>query len=196
MLIKSIEPTKLQGQKLKFNAVFVGTLNYDANLEAFNFLAKKVLPMVRKTPGFEDFTLTVIGQTPKDKKLYDYDGVQMAGFVKDLSEYYLAGEIVLAPSFLPGGIKTKVIESLSHGRPTIANHFSLKGLDGIESIALLAEEPEEWVEKIIYVKRNPEEANRKAELGIRYVRKRFGEQIILQSWNNAIKSLSLPELPL
>ena len=191
MHIPAVPFYKLKNTEKTYNAIFVGTLTYDANLQAFQFLVKKVLPKLRSIPGLEKFTLTVIGKIPDDKKLYTYDGVQMAGFVEDLSKYYTSSEIVLAPSFLPGGIKTKVIEALAHGRPTIANRHALKGLDTIDEIAFQANDPDEWIENIQYIRSNPSEASQRANRGIQYVENRFGEEKMQQSWRNAVNSLDL-----
>lgn len=191
MHIPTIKSENLTATENKYNALFVGTLNYDANLQAFQFLAGSVLPLIRAIPGMEDFTLTLIGRAPEDKELYSYAGVQMVGYVENLTDYYISSEVVLAPSFLPGGIKTKVIEALSHGRPTVVNSFALEGLDNIKEITFQANTPEEWVENILKIKSNPIEAAQRAKKGIQYVRDRFGEEKLQRSWGKAVNSLGL-----
>lgn len=51
------------------------------------------------------------------------------GFVQDVAATYTPGSILLLPSIMPGGIKTKVIEAWSYGCPVLGNHLAFEGLD-------------------------------------------------------------------
>jgi glycosyltransferase involved in cell wall biosynthesis len=56
-------------------------------------------------------------------------GVQLRGFATDLDEVYAPDRVLLAPSYVPGGIKTKVLEAFAHGCPVIGNAAAFEGLD-------------------------------------------------------------------
>lgn len=56
-------------------------------------------------------------------------GVQMLGFVADLDAVYGPDRVLLAPSYIPGGIKTKVLEAFAHGCPVVGNAATFEGLD-------------------------------------------------------------------
>ena len=61
--------------------------------------------------------------------------VVVEGFVDSLDEVYTASSILLAPSFLAGGIKTKILEAFSYGTIAIGNQLSFEGL-GIDPRSL------------------------------------------------------------
>jgi glycosyltransferase involved in cell wall biosynthesis len=56
-------------------------------------------------------------------------GVEFLGFVEHLDEFYADIDAVLSPSFVPGGVKTKVYEAFSYGVPVIGNKITFSGID-------------------------------------------------------------------
>jgi len=190
-------PMKMAVDEIEFKedwknrALFVGTLNYGPNLQAFEFLATEVVPLVRARAGFENFTLYVVGKKPEEYSPPAGEGFEFLGFVDELANAYAECDVVLAPSFLPGGIKTKVIEAVGYGKPTVINNDAACGLSGIESIAWLAETPLEWADRIVAMSVNREAVKNRSRDGVTYVRDRFGERAILDAWSSAIESLSI-----
>lgn len=57
------------------------------------------------------------------------EGVRLMGFAPDLGDVYGPDRVLLAPSYIPGGIKTKVLEAFAHGCPVIGNASTFEGLD-------------------------------------------------------------------
>jgi hypothetical protein len=55
-------------------------------------------------------------------------GTVCAGYAPDLGTIYAPGSLLLCPAFLPGGIKTKVLEGFAHQVPVIGNATSFEGL--------------------------------------------------------------------
>ena len=56
-------------------------------------------------------------------------GVVWAGYVRDLAEVYTPGSLLISPTFLRGGIKTKVLEAFAHGVPVIGNPATFEGMN-------------------------------------------------------------------
>lgn len=67
--------------------------------------------------------------------------VHFEGFAESLADVYTATSILLAPAFLAGGIKTKVLEAIEHGIIVIGNATTFEGL-GIEVDGLALTERE------------------------------------------------------
>jgi len=55
-------------------------------------------------------------------------GTLSAGYAPDLATVYAPGSLLLCPAFLPGGIKTKVLEGFAHQVPVIGNATTFEGL--------------------------------------------------------------------
>lgn len=56
-------------------------------------------------------------------------GVVFHGFIGDLGEAYTPGSILLAPAFLSGGVKTKVLESMAYGVIPLGTRITFEGVD-------------------------------------------------------------------
>ena len=183
--------SRLENQGRAVNGVFVGTLNYEPNLQAYMFLIDFVLPKIKSHLRNIEFTLLVVGDKPQSVDVPVPDGVRFLGYVNDLSEVYYQSDLVFAPSFLPGGIKTKFIEAIAHGKPTIANAHATQGLESEElsEIAYFAESASEWVEAVKIIVSSPEEACVRAAKGIEFIEQRFGEKFVLNSWRSMVNTL-------
>lgn len=55
-------------------------------------------------------------------------GVIYHGFVKDVAEVYTLNSVMLVPSFIGGGLKTKVLEAFSHGCPVVGTELTFEGI--------------------------------------------------------------------
>jgi len=73
-----------------------------------------------------DIPLRIIGRMVK--RYRHCDGVTFVGFVPDISSVYGDDRIALCPSFIEGGIKTKVLEALGHGVIPVGNALTFEGM--------------------------------------------------------------------
>jgi glycosyltransferase involved in cell wall biosynthesis len=72
----------------------------------------------------------------------EYDAVpnvRFAGFAPSHDDVYTSGSIAMCPAFLGGGIKSKVLEAISHGCPPVGNATAYEGL-GFQDASLAMSE--------------------------------------------------------
>lgn len=55
-------------------------------------------------------------------------GVEFLGFAKSLADVYTDYSILLSPSFVKGGVKTKILEAMEFGTLSIGNAISFEGI--------------------------------------------------------------------
>lgn len=55
-------------------------------------------------------------------------GIEFAGFADSLTSVYTDHSILLSPSFVKGGVKTKILEAMEHGTLVIGNCISFEGI--------------------------------------------------------------------
>ncbi|MFZ1062611.1 MAG: glycosyltransferase family 4 protein [Acidimicrobiales bacterium] len=111
--------------------LFVGNLTYTPNVDAAEFLAYEVLPMLRaRIPG--PVELLIIGAHDENGpvgKIGRIDGVTVTGFVDDLEPFYARASAVVAPLRLGAGTRIKLLEAFAYRVPVIATHIAVAGLD-------------------------------------------------------------------
>ena len=74
-----------------------------------------------------DLPLVIYGRQRRPPR--QVPGVTWGGYVGDLAEVYTPGSLLVSPTFLRGGIKTKVLEAFAHGVPVIGNPATFEGMD-------------------------------------------------------------------
>lgn len=58
----------------------------------------------------------------------DVPGLVFRGFVPEVAAAYEPGSVLLAPSFLRGGVKTKVLEAMAHGVVPVGTGITFEGI--------------------------------------------------------------------
>ncbi len=112
------EVASLEGP-LRF--VFVGSDRLLQNRATIDHLIGLWRELRPRTP------LVVYGE--QSRRLHDLPaGVELRGWASDLDAVYDGRSILLAPAFVRGGIKTKILEALAHGCPTVANATAYEGI--------------------------------------------------------------------
>jgi succinoglycan biosynthesis protein ExoO len=92
-------------------------------------------PRIREAHGTA--RLAVFGDTREAFKGQSFPGVRFEGFVPDVREAYGRVGVVIAPLLAGGGLKTKVVEALSFGRPVVATTHAAIGYPDAHGHGLL-----------------------------------------------------------
>jgi len=141
------------GDALPVNAitrfVFIGSDALLQNRKSLDYLAElwqRVAPRA---------TLHVYGRQKRDYGAIP--GIVVHGFVADVAEAYTPASVLLAPSFISGGVKTKVLEAMSHGVVVVGTRTTFEGIDAPtaplvlddESLADLVSSPANWIARLV-----------------------------------------------
>ncbi len=108
--------------------VFTGAMDYWPNVDAVDWFAHTVLPLIRKRNP--NFVFYVVGSNPSDRvqQLNSLDGVVVTGRVEDVRPYIQHALAAVAPMRIARGIQNKVLEAMAMGKPVLV---SPQGLEGI-----------------------------------------------------------------
>lgn len=107
------------------------------------------------------------------------------GFVDSVADAYEEGSVLLAPSFLGGGVKTKVLEAFSHGVVPVGNETTFEGIDAdCRGLAMnerqldaLIRQPEEWISEL----------SAAAAIAIRGVMTNHAASLLAERWRNLVQ---------
>ena len=109
--------------KSKF-LLFVGS-NFFGNISGLEWYLKRIVNKI-------DLKTYVIGKNLKSKKFKSNRKVIFKGYVKSLNQFYKNALFIVAPIFKGSGMKTKVAESLMHGKSIIGLKEAFVGYEKFE----------------------------------------------------------------
>ncbi len=108
------------------NLIFMGSMNWQPNVEAHDQLVQSIFPEI--TEQFPNIKLLFAGgQQDQLKKSYAKN-IEYRGFVDDKVTFLTENGILLAPIQSGSGVRIKIIEALSLGVPVVT---TVKGAEGI-----------------------------------------------------------------
>ncbi|MCP2244764.1 glycosyltransferase [Lentzea aerocolonigenes] len=161
------------------DVVFVGGYDHVPNRDAAQWLAKSIMPLVRKE--IPDAMLRLAGSNPtKDVLgLHDEDaGVDVLGFVDDLGPVYARARITVAPLRYGAGVKGKIGQSVSVGVPVVGTTLALEGMHLVpEQDVLLGDTEEEIARAIVRLMRDDDLWYRLSRSAKEKVAAQFGPQV-------------------
>ena len=109
---------------------FFGNLGYFHNVEPAGFLAREVLPRVRREQPAARLLLVGARPAAAVRRLAELDGVELRADVPDMAVALADAAIAVLPSFSGSGIKNKVLEAFCGGLPVVGNRLGVQGVDG------------------------------------------------------------------
>ncbi len=150
--------------------VFHGAMGYAPNVEAADFLAREILPLVRAE--VPEARLALVGRDPSPRvtALAELPGVEVTGGVDDMRAW-LTGSSVWVGPFLNGtGIKTKLLEAMATDLPCVVTSIGGRGLALDSGAFLVGETAAELAAHIVGLLRDPARAAALGKAGGDYVR--------------------------
>lgn len=109
--------------------LFVGIYGYAPNRVAADFFLDHIWPCIRA--GVPTAQVLFVGARVEALSHYAAppDGVEFAGFVKDLEPCYERTRIVVCPLLSGGGTRVKIIEAAAHARAVVSTPIGAEGLE-------------------------------------------------------------------
>jgi polysaccharide biosynthesis protein PslH len=161
-----------------YDLLFTGNMNYPPNIDSVLFLANRVLPLVRKDRPGTSLLISGVDPSPRVRELADRDPlITVTGWVKDIRASYADARIFVAPMQIGTGLQNKLLEAMAMRMPCITSPLANNAVGATPDEAILiGTEPEEHAQNILRLLKSPEERERIAINGHRFVRQRFDWQ--------------------
>jgi sugar transferase (PEP-CTERM/EpsH1 system associated) len=166
----------------EYDLVFTGNMGYPPNVNAANFLAKEILPLVQKKhPGVK---VMLAGATPHPSVLsLKNKNIEVTGWVDDIRECYAKARVFIAPMQIGTGLQNKLLEAMAMKIPSITSglaNSALKATNGKE--ILVGNTAQDFADHIIHLLDNPDFAAEMATKGYDFVHQNY-------NWASATQKL-------
>jgi len=177
--------------------LFVGILGYLPNLDAAEWTAREVLPLLRsRASGAVE--LRVVGPCPRraERLLRSAPGVRVVGFAESLAGEYARADLCVVPIRAGGGTRIKLLEALAHERPVVATAFGAEGLELEPGRDLLvADDAPAFADACAKLLDDDALAGRIAGSGAARVRERYGPDRLEREVDAATAALDRGDTP-
>jgi sugar transferase (PEP-CTERM/EpsH1 system associated) len=179
------KPDSCTGEKNSL--VFMGQMNYFANVEGVLYFCREILPLIRKE--VPDIRFYVVGSNPVKaiKQLTSDKNVVVTGFVDDVRPYVVDSAVCVVPLRIARGIQNKVLEAMASGVPVVT---TTKGNEGINAKTgeeiFINDNPEDFAESVLRLMDNPQLRASVSAKARRLVENKFSWELNLQKLENIL----------
>lgn len=156
-----------------FDIVFSGNMGYPPNINAAEYLVRKIMPGVWKQQPSVKLVIAGANPSPGVKALAS-SRVTVTGWVDDMREYYGRSRIFVAPMQIGTGLQNKVLEAMAMQLPCITSALANKALGAKPGLEILiGNNPEDYAQQIVSLLNDPETLNSLAFKGYEFVYKNY-----------------------
>lgn len=126
--------------------LFVGSYNWDSNIEAIRWFCENVLTKLAPTKVMLNIVGFKMEKLQNDEWVKCYSNVNVIGTVVDLGNAYKEADVVVEPIIAGSGMKVKTAEALMYGKEIIGTEEALVGYDELQD--QICHTAEEFISKI------------------------------------------------
>ena len=155
--------------------LYVGSLSWESNIDGLKYFLENIYPKIKKK--MPEIKFYIIGKNPPNilQNFAQNDtSIILTGFVDDLTEYYNKCKLFVVYLRYGSGIKIKILEALSNSMPVITNDIGMEGI--FTKGAVLANEDNDFVNKIEFLLKNNETLSNMSIAGLKYIIKNYSEK--------------------
>jgi sugar transferase (PEP-CTERM/EpsH1 system associated) len=155
--------------------LFVGALDYAANVDACTRLVRDLLPRVRREVPAA--TVALVGSRPVAaiRELARLEGVALHADVPAVQPFLARATLVVLPFRVARGVQNKALEALASGAPLVVSGAIAKGLAGRDGETWLAAADDAGLaERAVALLRDAPRRARQAERGRALAEERLG----------------------
>jgi sugar transferase (PEP-CTERM/EpsH1 system associated) len=147
-------PDKIR--KLQPYVIFTGTMDYFPNIDAVQYFAKDVFPIIRH--HYPNARFVIAGRSPSAQvmRLAGNPAIHVTGAVPDIRPYLQGAVVAVAPMRIARGVQTKILEALAMDVPVVSSAAAANALPPELSVLLASEsESRSFAGRVVTFLSNP-----------------------------------------
>jgi len=149
--VATSEPQDPGGRR---DVLFIGGYEHLPNVDAVLWFVREVWPLIRARGGAQRFVIAG-ANVPAEIAALAADDIEVRGYVPELAPLFGACRLSVAPLRYGGGIKGKIVSSLSYGVPVVASSIAAEGMElQHEESILVADTPHDIADQVIRLGRD------------------------------------------
>jgi glycosyltransferase involved in cell wall biosynthesis len=170
--------------------LFVGGFRHSPNVDAMIWFVGEIWPLV--AAAVPDARLIIAGSSPPQPiQALGSDAITVSGAISDeeLARRYAEATVAIVPLRFGAGVKGKLLEALSYGRPVVTTSVGIQGLSALGPLVDVADDARTFAEAVIDILRDPGSRMDKVVGGLKYL-----EENLTEAGALAALAKEIPEL--
>jgi GT2 family glycosyltransferase/SAM-dependent methyltransferase/glycosyltransferase involved in cell wall biosynthesis len=184
VLVSSPSPALRRGM------VFLGSFQHPPNVDAVVWFSQLVYPLVRAELGEVPFYVVGADGPAEITRLHG-GGIEVLGYVPDLTSLLARTRLTIAPLRFGAGVKGKVNTSMSYGVPVVATPIAIEGMSLSNEVDVLIaspDDPESFARQICRVYQDDELWTRLSKGGLENIRRHFSTERAQEALSQLLES--------
>jgi len=137
---------------------WMGGMKDEDNKDAVDYFLDEIWPKI--LAEIPDVTACFVGKSPTKKLVKnakENQNIKIMGYVEDVRPYILQSLVFIAPLRSGSGTKLKVLNAMAMGKAVVTTSIGAEGIKVTpDENIMIADNPQDFAEKIIYLLRHPE----------------------------------------
>lgn len=174
-------------EEKRYDIVFTGNMSYAPNVNAVDYLANEILPLVWKQ--LPEAKMYIAGATPDPKvKKAACDRIIVSGWLDDIRDAYAQSRVFIAPMRIGTGLQNKLLEAMSMGLPAITSPLANASLGAKPNEEILiGSNAEELAQHIVTLLTDKNKATQIAQNGYNFTNRVYDWGSATEKMEDAMK---------
>ncbi|WP_243361534.1 glycosyltransferase family 4 protein [Fundidesulfovibrio terrae] len=167
-------------------AVFIGRMDYHANISGARFLVREVLPrLLEVLPGLH---LSLVGKNPVPAvRALEGPNVSVFADVPDVAPFLARASLAVVPLLVGGGTRLKILEAMACNKAVVSTRVGAEGIAAAEGTQIvLADSAEDFAQAMVRLLSDGDARRRIGDAARRFVAENYDWGIIGSALNRCI----------
>jgi len=153
---------------------FIGALNWEPNVRGLRWFTDQVWPMVGKVLPAATLHIAGRGAPARAPSWLRGENINRMGEADDARQFMASVNVIIAPLFAGSGLRIKILEAMSIGRPVVATTVAVNGIPAVNGRELLiADDASSFSSAVISLLNDPKLRQSIGKAAVDLVKARF-----------------------
>jgi glycosyltransferase involved in cell wall biosynthesis len=170
--------------------LFIGKMDYEPNIDAALYFCKSILPHIRKVEARAH--VYIVGREPSEaiRALHTGTDVFVTGAVPDVTPYFDAAGIVIAPLRFGGGTRIKILEAFAHRKAVVSTTMGCEGLAVEHGVHLFrADTPQDFAARCLALMKDESMRRTLARAGRELVESHYSQDVFQRAVRRSVSEV-------
>ncbi len=178
------EPTNI-----KHDLVFIGAMDWRANIDGARYFITEVLPLIRRTYPVCSLVLAGRSPVPEIRAFAEKDPlITVTGTVPDIRPYIWESRVSIVPLRIGGGTRLKIYEAMAAEVPVVSSPVGAEGLAVTDGLDIsLGDDAATFADRCVALLDNTKLARAQSAAALKLVSSRFSWERVAESFEQILK---------